>query len=131
MTATKEEKKHLDVLHFEHERWGKQLAFYTDELKIYTNRLGEISSRYTDSEVLAKLERFQNQFIVQQDAIDTLAHDINIHEDALVKEAKENMIAVDRRFFDDHSELRNNMETFVKLYNELKNEYMRYLSKYM
>jgi hypothetical protein len=122
MTAIKESKKHLDVLHFEHERWGKQLAFYTDELKIYTNRLGEISNRYTDSEILAKLEQFQNKFIVQQDAIDTLAHDIKIHETKIMTEAQKNLTAVEHRFFGDHGGLRDRMETFVKLYNELKNE---------
>jgi hypothetical protein len=131
MTTTKESQKHLDVLHFEHERWSKQLDFCTDELSIYKNRLAEIASRYTDNEVLAKSEHFQNQFILQQEVIDTLSHDINLHEEALVKEAKENMTAVDRRFFNDHGGLRDKMETFVKLFNELKNDYMRYLSKYM
>lgn len=131
MTATKETQKHLDVLHFEHERWGKQLDFYNDELNSFKNRLGEISSRYTDSEVLAQLEHFQNQFILQQEVIDTLNHEINVHEDTIMGEAKENMTAVNRRLFDDHGDLRDKMETFVKLYNELKNNYMRYLGKYM
>lgn len=131
MTATKEPQKHLDVLHFEHETWGKQLDFYKDELNSFKNRLGEISERYTDSEVLAQLEHFQNQFILQQEVIDTLNHEINVHEDTIMGEAKENMTAVNRRLFDDHGDLRDKMETFVKLYNELKNKYMRYLSKYM
>lgn len=131
MTTTKEAQKHLDVLHFEHERWGKQLAFYSDELKSYKNRLEEIANRYTDGEVLAQLEHFQNQFILQEEVIDTLNHEINTHEDALVAEAKENMTAVNRRFFNDHGELRDKMETFVKIFNDLKNNYMRYLGKYM
>jgi hypothetical protein len=46
-------------------------------------------------------------------------------------EAQKNLTAVEHRFFGDHGGLRDRMETFVKLYNELKNEYMRYLSKYM
>lgn len=131
MTTTKETTKHLDVLHFEHKTWNNQLAFYTDELKSYTNRLAEIANRYTDSEVLAELEQFQNKFILQQEVIDTLNHDITVHEQALMNEAKENLTAVDHRHFNDHGDFRDRMETFVKLYNELKNNYMRYLSKYM
>ncbi len=131
MEATKLTKEHLDTLHFEHERWVKQLAFYKDELKTYTNRLEDIAQRYTGREVMQKLEHFQNQFIRQNEVIDILTHDINEHEQILVNSVKENPTASDHRLFDDHSGLRDRMETFLKIYNELKPGFMRYLTKYM
>lgn len=131
MNSLKPIEKSMDVLHFEHERWAKQLEFYTDELKIFTSRLEEISDRYTNEEVLAKLEHFQNQFMIQRNEIDILEHDIKQHENILINAVNQNPNALELQLFNDHGELRDKMETFVKIYNELKNEYMRYLSRYM
>lgn len=125
------EKKHLDILHFEHEKWKSELNFYQDELMSYRNRLEEVSARYTDQEVLRELEQFQNQFILQNEVIDILIHDINEHENILVNNVKENSVASDHRLFGDHGGLRDRMETFLKIYSELKPEFMRYLTKYM
>ena len=125
------EKKHLDILHFEHEKWKSELNFYQDELMSYRNRLEEVSARYTDQEVLRELEQFQNQFILQNEVIDILIHDINEHENILVNNVKENPVASDHRLFGDHGGLRDRMETFLKIYSELKPEFMRYLTKYM
>lgn len=124
-------KKHLDILHFEHEKWKNQLAFYQDELKTYRSRLEEISERYTDNEVLRGLEKYQNQFIRQNEVIDILIHDINRHETVLVDSVLDNPVASDHRLFDDHGGLRDRMEMFLKIYNELKLEFMRYLTRYM
>ncbi|MDA9066194.1 hypothetical protein N9K26_00165 [Flavobacteriales bacterium] len=124
-------KEHLDVLHFEHEAWVKQLSFYKDELKIYTNRLEEIAERYNGRGVMMVLEQFQNQFIRQNEVIDILDHDINAHEQILVNSVKENPVASNHRLFNDHDGLRDRMATFLKLYNELKPNFMRYLVKYM
>lgn len=131
MEATKVNKEHLDVLHFEHENWVKQLKFYKDELKTYNNRLEDIAKANTGKEVMAKLESYQNKFVRQNEVIDILIHDINEHEGVLVKSVKENPVASDHRLFEDHSELRDRMKTFLKIYNKLKPKFMRYLGKYM
>jgi len=131
MEATKVNKEHLGVLHFEHEKWVKQLEFYKDELKTYNNRLEDIAVRFSGREVLAKLEMYQNKFIRENEVIDILIHDINGHEGILARSVIENPVASDHRLFDDHSGLRDRMETFLKIYNELKPEFMRYLTKYM
>ena len=129
METAKANKVHLEILHFEHENWVKQLKFYKDELTTYNNRLEDIAKRYTGMDVLAELEKFQNKFIRENEVIDTLMHDISGHEGILVESVKENPVASDHRFFNDHEELRNRMETFLKVYNELKPSFMRFLSK--
>lgn len=131
MNTENTNKEHLDVLHFEHEAWVKQLAFYKDELKTYTNRLEDIVKRYTGRGVMQELEQYQNQFIRQNEVIDILTHDINAHEQVLVNSVKQNPVASDHRLFNDHDELRDRMATFLKIYNELKVNFMRYLVKYM
>lgn len=131
MKNEKAKKVHMDVLHFEHEAWGKQLAFYKDELKTYQNRLEDIVKTNNSKESMQQLEQFQNQFIRQNEVIDILAHDINSHEHVLIKNVKDNPVASDHRLFENHDEFRERMTTFTKIYNELKPDFMRYLVKYM
>lgn len=124
-------KKHLDELHFEHQLWRSEIRFYADELKIYQNRLDEIASKNNSTEVVKQIEHFQNSFIIQKEQLDITNHEIKVHEEALVKFAKENPIAIDHRLFDDHTVIHEKVDTFRKLYTELKNEFKRFLEKWM
>ena len=131
-TATKTNgTKHLSDLHFEHQVWLNTLQFCKDEITIFERRMGELATRNTKTTLLAELEHFQNQYIRQREVIDALRHDIKQHENFLEKESIEQPTAIDRRSFTDHTELRNQMETFEKLYRELKDEFYRWVAKSM
>lgn len=130
-TSEKKERVHIDDLHFEHERWRKELEFYKDELPVFQRRLEEIAKRYTNKEVLAELDHFANQFKIQHTAIDELAHDIHEHERGLAKYAEDHPIAIDHVLFEDHGPIRERMETARKIFTDLKQEYNRYLAKWM
>jgi hypothetical protein len=131
-TATKTNgTKHLSDLHFEHQVWLNTLQFCKDEITIFERRMGELATRNTNPTLLAELEHFQNQYIRQREVIDVLRHDIKQHENFLEKESLEHPTAIDRRSFTDHAELRNQMETFEKLYRELKDEFYRWVAKSM
>lgn len=127
----KPKRKHMDDLHFEHKVWTRQLEFSKDELEIFKNRAGEISQRYTDQDILKRLEYFQNQFIIQRNEIDEFLHVIGEEEREFERSATDNPTAVDHRLFDDHVAERERYETFVKLYSELKQDFMGYLRKWM
>ncbi|NND93971.1 MAG: hypothetical protein HKN45_03845 [Flavobacteriales bacterium] len=131
MSTKSKERKHIDDLHFEHNVWKNQLNFCKDELEFFKRRLEEISQRYTDEDILKRLEHFQNQFIIQRDEIDRFLHDINVHEDHLAKEAMENPVATDHLLMHDHPAERERFDTFNDLYSELKKEYMTYLRRWM
>ncbi len=122
---------HLSDLHFEHTTWLNALAFYKDEVGIFERRLGEIATRYTGSDVLARLEHFQNRYIREREVIDELRHDIKAQENGLVKEALDRPVAIEHRLFTDHSDLRDRMITFEKLYRELKEEFHRWVAEWM
>ena len=47
------------------------------------------------------------------------------------KEANDHPVAIEHRYFEDHTELRDQVEQFKKIYNELKQNFMRFLSKWM
>ncbi len=131
-TATKQHTHvRLSDLHFEHTTWLNALAFYKDEIGIFERRLEEIASRNTAAEVMAQLEHFQNQYIREREVIDELRHDIKAHENTLEQEAREHPVAIEHRYFTDHSSLRERMVTFEKLYRELKDEFHRWVAQWM
>jgi hypothetical protein len=116
-------------LHNEHVEWNKRIAFYRDEISSFENRLSDIVKSNTKTEVLAPLEHFQNQFIRQKQVMDNLEHDINAYETIITNIAKENNVATDRKRTEDHTELRERMSQFDKLFGELKDEFTKYLSE--
>ena len=130
-TTIKNEGKKIDVLHFEHIVWIKELEFYKNELKVFNKRLTEVSDRYTSTEVLARLEQFQNKFIVQNEVADILRHDLKSHENELMEIAKDSPVALDHKVLKDHPDMRERMESFVIIYRQLRDEFLEYLSETM
>ena len=127
----KEKAIFIGDLHFEHEMWNRELAFCKDELIFLTNRLEEVTAKNTNHDMLREVEHFQNQFILQNQNIDQFKHDINAKEHELATFAKEHPVAIDHVHFADHAKIRDNMEGFAKLYNEMKQEFRRFLTKWM
>lgn len=125
--STQEKTIYLTDLHFEHEQWVKELDFFKQEVNVFENRLAEVSSRNTATEVRQQLESFQNQFIRQKEVIDELKHKIKGHETELSNYAKDNPVAIDRVHFDDHSGLREEMNTFRTIFNELKDNFYKFV----
>ncbi len=122
-------KKYLHELHNEHRDFNSQLDFVVDELKTYTHRLEEVVTANTKQEIMQQVEHFQNQFIRHKEVIDELKSMIHHSEKELAQNAEENNVATDHRKTDDHAELRDQMESFNKIYNELKTEYLAFLAK--
>lgn len=118
-------------LHFEHKQWRRELLFWEDELKSLQNRLNELVLRWTDKEVLAQLEHYQNQFIIQENAIDELEDHINLHEINISEQLKKGKDVLDLQMVKKHIEFRNLMDTQRNLYSELKGNFFRFLTKYM
>lgn len=125
------ERRYMADLHFEHQMWLNALKFYKEELAIFESRLGEVSFRNSASETKAQVEHFQNQFIREHEVIDTLRHDIKQHENMLVEYAKEHPVAVEHVYFRNHSELEDRMDTFNKIWRELRDEFMEFLRNWM
>ena len=122
---------YIDDLHFEHKLWKRQLDFYREELSLFDNRLEDLVKRWTSIEVLAQLEQFQNRFVREREVIDELRHDINEHATILAHYAEEHPVAIDRVRFDDQVSLRDRMETFQKLFDELKQSFFIFVAKYL
>ena len=128
---TKSEILYNEDLHFEHKQWRSELAFWEDELKSFKNRLSELIRRWTNKEVLAQLEHYQNEFILHEGVIDELQEAIEKHETRIAGQTQSGLEALDTAMTKKHLEFRNKMETQRLIYADLKKEFFRFLSKYM
>ena len=131
MAKTISKPVYISDLHFEHKLWDRQLDFFRNEVDFFETRLEELVMRWDDHEMLAQLERFQNQFIREREVIDILQHDIHAHESGLTAYAMENPIAIDHAQFADHEELRERMRRFRTIFEELKGDFLNFVVRYM
>jgi hypothetical protein len=117
--------------HNENKEWAGRLFFYKDEIKIMEHRLEEIAQKNASKEILAKIERFQNQLIVCKFSIDEIKHNINISEDELHESVDMNTVAVDHRRVKDHVNVRNDIKIFEHIFTGIKSELNLFLIKCM
>ena len=118
-------------LHFEHENWQRELDFWKDELKSFHLRLDELVKRWTDHKVLAEIEKFQNQFMIQEKEFDSLNDQIAMHEKNMASHYEKNEDVLNRTFVIQHLSFREVIETERNLYSKLKKDFFRFMTKYM
>lgn len=118
-------------MHFEHEQWKGELAFWKQELLFFNNKLSELVTRWTNKDVLAQLEHYQNEFILHGGVIEDLQETIEKHETRIAAQSKEGEDAIDVRLAEQHVAFRDKMETQREIYADLKKEFFRFLEKYM
>lgn len=128
---TKNEVLFNEDLHFEHKQWQSELALWEDELRSFNHRLEELVKRWTDKNVLAKLEHFQNEFILHGNVLESMLHEIHVHESNMAEHSKMQEEVLDRVFAKQHFEFRKKLERQRDIYNALKKDFFRFLSKYL
>lgn len=102
--------------------WMRMLEFYKEENIFFKTRLSEVVDHEADKDFLALAEQFQNQFIIKDDFIDELRHDINAIQTG-IKESKVPAIKLETK----HNKLRNEMEYLEKSFTQLRSEFNKYL----
>ncbi len=120
-----------DLAHFEHTQWSKELSFWKDELRYFNEKLSEIVTKWTDKSVMAELEQFQNQFIRQTEVVDTLQHEINVHETEISSNLKKGVDVLHIEHAKNHKAFQEKMETQRNIYTDMKKKFFAFLSKYM
>lgn len=114
-----------DQFQHENKTWNRLLEFFKQENTFLKNRLAEVVDYRADKEFLALAEQFQNRFVLKDEYIDELRHDIN-EQDTELNNAPN--IAPNNKLYKRQEKLRNEMEYFEKDFNHLKNEFNKYLS---
>ena len=122
----------LEQLHLEHELWKNEFSFYSDELRVLNKFLEQVAGKNTALDALKGIEHFQNQFIRQKEVLDELLHEIHSNERellGLMKGMKDSQI--DKARFSDHVAIRERVETYRKIYAEMKEEFMRFVARWL
>lgn len=119
----------IEVLHAEHREWLNKIDFYYDDLKIMRHRLEEVAARNTNKSLMAQVEHYQNQFVIQRNELDEMKHAINQSETSIAENVAQNGTAVNRRSVADDQSMRERMSQFDKLFLQLRVELMSFLAK--
>lgn len=121
----------LSTLHFEHLNWENELSFYKGQIKLYTDRVEELTEKNTKQEIRAALTQFDNQFKVQNEVIDTLMHAIKKEEVTLTEAAEKNVIKAMHTHFENHDNMHAEMAKFHTIYAEIKRKFLRFCEEWM
>jgi len=126
-----QDKKHILELHDEIKNWKSAVELIKEETSTLNKQLEDIASENNKEEVRAQIEHFQNQFIRQAEVNDILNHDLKQAEHRLAVLSAENPVASDHRLVDDDPNIRDEAETHIKLFTELKSEFNRFATEWL
>ena len=121
----------IKSLHLEYQLWTRELIFYKEEIKIFEDHLASLIRKNTKHNFKVQVEHFQNQFILEKEVIDHLKHDLHVSEKQLAAFVHElSGMGMETVRMDNHSNLRDRIFTFRKIYRELKEEFRQFESQW-
>ena len=114
---------------FQHENqtWERLLEFLKQENAFLKNRLSEVLDHNTNKDFLPQAEHYQNLFIVKDEFMDEMRHDVHEQETALKKMSATVKETIDSKLVKMQEKLRNEMEFLEKDFVKIKNEFNKYL----
>lgn len=123
---------HISRMNNEQNDWQRGLEFYKQELQIHTHRLSDVSGMYeSKAELKPNVEHFQNQFIVQRNNIDQLAHDLGSFEKKVSHETQEMAQHISSDTLKEQDVLRDRYTALENTINALRHEHNSFLAKYI
>ena len=121
----------LAHLHLICEDWKRELDFFKTEIRYLRKRLEEIASKNTSMDVLTNVEHFENKFRIMGIHVDELHHDVNLKNEALLKEAAEKPMYINVKMIASDENLIDLMSDTSTDFHATKKEFYRFLSNVM
>ena len=121
----------LAHLHLICEDWKRELEFFKNEIAYLRKRLEEIASKNTAKDILVEVEHYENKFRIMGIHVDELRHDVNLKNEALLKEATEKPNYINVKMIDADENLIDLMSDTRSDYHNTKEEYYHFLSRVM
>ncbi len=118
-------------LHLICEDFKRTLQFYKSEIPFFKKRLEEISIKNTGEEIRKQVEHFENTFIAMNENLDVLMHDVNIKQDAILKDAKEKPDFINLKVNETADDLKALIDFTAKEFAEKKEHFYRFLSEHL
>lgn len=115
----------------DHQEWIRSMDFYEDDIDTLEGRLVEIVKKNNSHDAMAGVEHFQNQFIVQRNNIDELRHSIHEHSGKVAADAEQHAGKMEVIRTGEHDLLKEEVQNFEKVINELRHEFNLFLAKWM
>lgn len=116
--------------HRDHTKWNSEISLYLDEINTFDSRLSEVLSQNTNDDIRAKVESFQNRFLVHRQAINDIDNAIKKHETSLSKKAKSgDHYTSSGNELEYHTSIMNNLKVEGKIFKEVKSDFLKFLSK--
>ena len=125
------ESNKLEQFHHENLTWVRSLDFFKQENNFLKNRLSEVVDNTSDKDFLAQAEHFQNQFIIKDEFVDELKHDVNEQERILMDRYIKTGNGIDEQVIQRQKNLREQMEYLEKDFTNLRNEFNNYLTLFL
>jgi hypothetical protein len=122
-------KEQLIEMHSEHSEWQNKIKFYRDELKRLNSQLSEMVTKGASTQILASIEHFQNQFILQNEVLDIMRHDFKQHENVIESIQKGQHANPEASLSGSHESHREKLMQFEKIFHDLRNEFNTFKSE--
>lgn len=107
--------------------WLRSIEFLRQENSHLKNRLAEVVDMSTDRDFLAQAEHFQNQFIIKDEFLDELRHDVNGQERQLQGMVRRREACVEDPVRGVQRKLREQMDYLERDFTGLRNAFNVYL----
>lgn len=121
-------KASLNKLHHQDNDWLRELDFYLDELSILSKRLEDVVTANNGQSIMAKVEHFQNKFIMLREQLDILRHDVNNRNMAITQLSKESPEHTNEKSIQATNLLQSRMKDFVHSIIDTRYEFNRFLA---
>ena len=119
----------LSDLNFNLEVWKRELKFQESEMDYFEEKLEHVAIRNLGSDVMIRLEAFQNKIIREREVMGHLRHRIRMKKREIAQAKFENRGEI--KFHKKQVLLKDEMKTFVKMHYELKEDMMDFFLKYL
>jgi hypothetical protein len=122
----------IDQFQEELQSWKHELSSFKQEIRHFEKHLEHMSIQKLPKDLLAQVEHFQNNFICQKEVIDKLRHDL--------PDSRHKVEHIFRRSLtfhhaqegsDMHDSLRERMDTFRRIFDEIKEEFSRFETEWV
>ncbi|TFF35682.1 hypothetical protein [Mucilaginibacter psychrotolerans] len=107
------------------------ITFYKQELSILQERLEEIAAYNTAREVQEKVEYFQNQFIIHENQLNELRHDVRANDEAIEAELLITETSVADVTATAHAQIHARYLNEEKIFNDLRHEFNHFAARWM
>jgi hypothetical protein len=112
------------IQHKEHREWLEKLNFYQDEIRIFQNELLLVLHKHADNlSLLEHVNEYREIFQRKLDLLDRFRHRIVRHEAQLVPR-----VGSGENDFVGHNELRQELAEFEQQFDELKQNFRRFVA---